>query len=308
LRPPSATLRSDSRASTKQIEDAVSSLAQEQKVRVQTLLEEQARQREELRRMFEEQQQALIAQIMGAVQGETFVAARPPLPFDLKRSASPVVPAAAARFRSMSTLPPEYSFPEEALRPEMHAKFCRLSACGKGFLTRRLLRTDKVQSLVASMRDTMSTALMLHREATTRGGCSISAQDVELHRHLLQQLNRDHQSLYDIFFRLGTAERMAVIALDHEIQAQKEERDRSRERRLSEAKRLKQEKQQRRESLLAQARHVAAEQLRVASPKVKTAAEDQIRTRSSQTPKGTLSALEASSKVIQKNANSIVAY
>ena len=45
----------------------------------------------------------------------------------------------------------------------------------------------------------------------------MSRQDVELHRRLLQQLNRDCQSIHDIFFALSIPEQMAVIALDFEI-------------------------------------------------------------------------------------------
>jgi hypothetical protein len=92
------------------------------------------------------------------------------------RSLSPVVPAVAAHIRPPSILAPDYALPEDALSPAMHPLFCRLSALAKGYLTRRLLRTHKVETVIASIRDTMHTALQLHRELAT------SKQDVELHR------------------------------------------------------------------------------------------------------------------------------
>jgi hypothetical protein len=52
----------------------------------------------------------------------------------------------------MSTLPRDYQFPPEALAPEMHPKFCRLTALARGYLTRRLLKTVKVQSIISSMK------------------------------------------------------------------------------------------------------------------------------------------------------------
>ena len=170
----------ESRAASRQIEDAVAALAQEQQRMTRALEEEQARQRESLTKSFKAQQQALIAEIMSSVnshqspspekqrephdQPPSSLGLRlPPPPFDVPRSLSPVVPAAAGSVRPISTLPPGYAFPAAALDPRMHARFCRLSAAARGWLTRRLLRTHKVEALKASMRDTMHTALQLHR-------------------------------------------------------------------------------------------------------------------------------------------------
>ncbi len=214
----------DSRlTASRQIETAVSSLAQEQQKRVSQLMRQQEEQRRELTRYFREQQQKLIDEILESVQqGTSGLPSVPtPLPFDLPpRSGSPVVPAVAPNVRPVSVLQPDYSLPAEALAPEMGPKFCRLTAVARGYLTRRLMRTHKVQSLVASIRDTMATALQLHRESSMNNNSvapSVSPQDVELHRRLLQQINKDCQSIHHLFFETSTQERMSVIAMDFEI-------------------------------------------------------------------------------------------
>ena len=69
LRAPSTDVAS----TTMQIETAVSTLAQQQQKRIQQLLDEQEKERQRLKDMFEDQQKALIAQIMGTIQQEARV-------------------------------------------------------------------------------------------------------------------------------------------------------------------------------------------------------------------------------------------
>ena len=92
-----------------------------------------------------------------------------------------------------------------------------LSAMVKGFLIRRLMKTERVQRIIGSMRDTMTIALQLHREAkqvntshlTQNGSLNVTPtkrvtmQDVELHRRLLQQLFKDSQEFHNIFFKVN---------------------------------------------------------------------------------------------------------
>ena len=105
-----------------------------------------------------------------------------------------------------------------------------LSAMVKGFLIRRLMKTERVQRIIGSMRDTMTIALQLHREAkqvntshlAQNGSLNVTPtkrvtmQDVELHRRLLQQLFKDSQEFHNIFFKLTTIQRMNIIKLDNE--------------------------------------------------------------------------------------------
>ena len=169
------TARSESTSATttnREIEEAVSCLAQEQQRRVQRLMEQQSKQREELKRMFEEQQKKLIGEIMSTVKPPASVL-QPilnPSPSELPswalrspRPLSPVVPAMQSHVRPISTLPLDYKFPTEVENRENHLKLCKLSALAKGYLTRRLMKTTKVQDITSSIRETMNTALKLHQ-------------------------------------------------------------------------------------------------------------------------------------------------
>lgn len=53
----------------------------------------------------------------------------------------------------------------------------------KGYLTRRLLRTEKVQSLIDTIKDALLCALQLHTAE------NIDESDVELHRRLINQVS-----------------------------------------------------------------------------------------------------------------------
>ena len=273
---PTATATSSVDVTSRQIEVAVSTLARNQQAQIQLLLQEQERQREELRQAFEEQQKMLISQIVVGVETEkagksdiepsealssldpskstgdlpdwakrgessaTLTVEPTETPVDSAREAagsvSPVVPAVAAHIRPVSTLPEGYTFPAEALAPEMFPLFSRLSAMARGYLTRRLLSTLKVEGIISSIRDTMNTALLLHREATA------TKEDVELHRRLLLQLNKDYAQLHQIFVESSPAERVALIALDRDTRARHEaekENEPGERRRLSAATRAR---------------------------------------------------------------------
>ena len=136
------------------------------------------------------------------------------------RSTSPVVPALPMHLRPESRiLPPNFQVPPEAFTDvRLHKGFCKFSALIKGHLTRRLMKTDRIQRIIAAMRDTMTIALQLHREAkqsilsqeSSQGytGIStpkkVSSQDVELHRRLLQQLFKDSQEFHNMFFKVNS--------------------------------------------------------------------------------------------------------
>ena len=135
-----------------------------------------------------------------------------------QRSPSPVVPALPMYLRPESRiLPSNYQVPPEVYtNDKLHKGFCRLSGIVKGFLIRRLMKTERVQRIIGSMRDTMTIALQLHREAKqvsmvhtgsntsseARPIKKVTMQDVELHRRLLQQLFKDSQEFHNIFFKV----------------------------------------------------------------------------------------------------------
>lgn len=59
-----------------------------------------------------------------------------------------------------------------------------IGAYVKGYLTRRLLRTERVQALINTIKDALICALQLH------SADNIDESDVELHRRLINQVRK----------------------------------------------------------------------------------------------------------------------
>ncbi|XP_022813982.1 uncharacterized protein LOC111347842 isoform X2 [Spodoptera litura] len=93
--------------------------------------------------------------------------------------------------------------------PEQHAAATKIVAVAKGYLVRRLMRTDRVQSTVQTIKDALLCALQLHQD---REG--IRGADVDLHRRLIQQITAACYSLHDTFVASTASERCAMIAAD----------------------------------------------------------------------------------------------
>ncbi|KAK3728526.1 hypothetical protein QZH41_011604 [Actinostola sp. cb2023] len=97
-------------------------------------------------------------------------------------------------------------------------KFSILSAYAKGFMTRHLLQTEKVQALIKTIKDTSEFLADISREGTT---CH---QDKSLQQRVQAQLVAAKSKLYDIFFTIPISERMAYVA--HSRNAAREREDR----------------------------------------------------------------------------------
>ena len=199
-----------------QIEAAVTALAIQQQKEIQKMIEQQSKEREQLRQMFEDQQRELINSVLSAVsttnQTEdnssatgimadlesnlTSINTEPPSSIittskSINRIPSPVIPTVRPPPPDPSSLilPTNYSIPDDAKTPENSIRFEKLSALVKGHLTRRLMRTQKVQDIIKSMKDILTIALQLHQEAHQYP----KMEDVQLHARLLQQLQRESQ-------------------------------------------------------------------------------------------------------------------
>ncbi|XP_023938849.2 uncharacterized protein LOC112046463 isoform X2 [Bicyclus anynana] len=85
----------------------------------------------------------------------------------------------------------------------------KIVAHAKGYLVRRLMRTERVQATVQTIKDALLCALQLHQD---REG--IRGADVDLHRRLIQQITAACYTLHDTFVASTPAERCAMIAAD----------------------------------------------------------------------------------------------
>lgn len=91
-----------------------------------------------------------------------------------------------------------------------------LSAAVKGFLTRRLLRTERVVQLVRTIRDTQQFLQAFQQQSPSRGAFC-SRQDLLLQERVTLQLRAARYEVYDIFFSLSARERMQLISWDREL-------------------------------------------------------------------------------------------
>ncbi|XP_022611506.1 uncharacterized protein LOC111229452 [Seriola dumerili] len=108
------------------------------------------------------------------------------------------------------------------------SEHCRplLSAAVRGFLTRRLLRTERVAQLVRTIRDTQQFLHAFQQQSPGRGE-SCSRQDLLLQERVTLQLRAARYEVYDIFFSLSAGERMQLISWDRELARERELRRQS---------------------------------------------------------------------------------
>ncbi|XP_007952917.1 centriolar coiled-coil protein of 110 kDa [Orycteropus afer afer] len=108
----------------------------------------------------------------------------------------------------------------QVFSPEVQAKFNKISAVAKGFLTRRLLQTEKLKQLRQTVKDTMEFIRTFQSEAPLKRGI-VSAQDASLQERVLAQLRAALYGIHDIFFVMDAAERMSILHHDREVQKEK---------------------------------------------------------------------------------------
>ncbi|XP_068002936.1 centriolar coiled-coil protein of 110 kDa isoform X2 [Melanerpes formicivorus] len=104
--------------------------------------------------------------------------------------------------------------------PEIQVKFDKITAVAKGFLTRRLLQTEKLKHLKQTVKDTMEFIKNFQSEAPLKRG-SVSAQDASLHERVMAQLRAALYDIHDIFFTMEASERMNILRHDREVRKEK---------------------------------------------------------------------------------------
>ncbi|XP_020803673.1 uncharacterized protein LOC110180352 [Drosophila serrata] len=90
----------------------------------------------------------------------------------------------------------------------------RINAAVRGFLLRRLFKTEQVQRIVQTIRDTLIFVLNLHLETRGKDVEAEEPGNLRLKARLLQQLYSASRTLHLIFFQTSTKERMEIISRD----------------------------------------------------------------------------------------------
>ncbi|XP_068435652.1 centriolar coiled-coil protein of 110 kDa-like isoform X2 [Clinocottus analis] len=107
---------------------------------------------------------------------------------------------------------------------EQQRAFCRIGAIIRGFLTRRLLKTEKVKHLRQTIMDTQEFIRSFQTEAPQkRSPCS--AQDRSLQERVRAQLRAALYDIHDIFFEMPLWDRSALLQQDRELRAERKLRD-----------------------------------------------------------------------------------
>ncbi|CAL1280012.1 unnamed protein product [Larinioides sclopetarius] len=112
--------------------------------------------------------------------------------------------------------------------PNLLKKFEKLPAFVKGYLTRRLFKTERVQGLIKTLQDTALLIGKLGEELTLKGD-AVSEHDVDFHRQLIVQLMTTFHSVYDIFCTISVKERMKIISESRSLEQKKKAAERSKD-------------------------------------------------------------------------------
>uniref|UniRef100_A0A3Q3N4F3 Uncharacterized protein n=1 Tax=Mastacembelus armatus TaxID=205130 RepID=A0A3Q3N4F3_9TELE len=101
---------------------------------------------------------------------------------------------------------------------------CRIGAITRGFLTRRLLKTEKVKHLRQTVVDTQEFIRTFQTEAPQKK-CTYSPQDLSLQERVKAQLRAALYDIHDIFFEMPLGDRLALLQQDRELRAERKLRD-----------------------------------------------------------------------------------
>uniref|UniRef100_A0A8C5QEY3 Centriolar coiled-coil protein 110 n=1 Tax=Leptobrachium leishanense TaxID=445787 RepID=A0A8C5QEY3_9ANUR len=104
--------------------------------------------------------------------------------------------------------------------PAMQKKFEKVTALAKGFLTRRLMQTEKIKNLKQTVKDTAEFMWTFHNEGSLNRG-AVTAQDASLRERVLAQLRAALYEIHDIFFAMDVTERVHILVLDRELRHEK---------------------------------------------------------------------------------------
>ncbi|XP_052068672.1 uncharacterized protein LOC127707951 isoform X3 [Mytilus californianus] len=115
-------------------------------------------------------------------------------------------------------------YPESAFDPRLQHCFDRVSACVKGYLTRRLLVTEKVQEVVKTISDTKCFARSFQAETPIKKG-QVNNQDRDLLDRIIAQLQAALLDVHEIFFDIPVWERMQIIDHDRQLRGERRLRE-----------------------------------------------------------------------------------
>ncbi|XP_076844844.1 uncharacterized protein ccp110 isoform X2 [Brachyhypopomus gauderio] len=203
------------------LEELQRTLKEEHALQISLLMAEQEREQQHLSQELEEKERRLrdqdsVCAVAGDVGG-----LQSPVALAVLASAIPPVAYLWGPNRGMNKPRNRLS---QVLNAEQQKALCRLCATARGFLTRRLLNTEKVKHLRQTVKDTQEFISSFHTEAPQKRS-NYSTQDVSLQERVRAQLRAALFDIHDIFFAMPLDERLALLAQDRELRAERKLRE-----------------------------------------------------------------------------------
>ncbi|XP_051995857.1 centriolar coiled-coil protein of 110 kDa isoform X1 [Xyrauchen texanus] len=112
----------------------------------------------------------------------------------------------------------------QVITAKQQRALCRLSAIVKGFLTRRLLKTDKIKHLCQTVQDTQEFIRSFRNEAPQRNE-PLSEQDLSLQERVRAQLRAALFDIHDVFFTMTLEERLSLLQQDRDLRTERKLRE-----------------------------------------------------------------------------------
>ncbi|XP_059414825.1 centriolar coiled-coil protein of 110 kDa-like [Carassius carassius] len=112
----------------------------------------------------------------------------------------------------------------QVVTAEQQRALCHLTAIVKGFLIRRLLKTEKVKHLRQTIQDTLEFIRSFITEAPQRND-SLTEQDLSLQERVRAQLRAALFDIHDIFFTWSPEERLSLLQQDRELLTERKLRE-----------------------------------------------------------------------------------
>ncbi|KAK7167240.1 hypothetical protein R3I94_001589 [Phoxinus phoxinus] len=112
----------------------------------------------------------------------------------------------------------------QVITVEQQRALCRLTSIVRGFLTRRLLRTEKVKHLRQTVQDTQEFIRSFSNNAVQRN-VQLSEQDQSLQERVRAQLRAALFDIHDIFFTMTLEERLSLLQQDRDLRAERKLRE-----------------------------------------------------------------------------------
>ncbi|XP_052467994.1 uncharacterized protein LOC128025563 [Carassius gibelio] len=111
---------------------------------------------------------------------------------------------------------------------EQMKPLCRLTAVARGFLTRRLLQTDKITHLRKTIQDSRDLIRSLQKDSSLKR-VSVSHQDLSLYQRVTAQLRSALHEVHQIFTVWPVRDRLSLLQQEREIRRERTLREKDRD-------------------------------------------------------------------------------